>query len=505
MEKNITGKAKGKPEAHVAGYKKKVVDNLLRMLQEYPVVAAINMENLPAGKLGEMRASIRGKIHIAMTKKRLISIALHQASQSGQGAAAKSAALLLEHLKGMPALIFTKLNPFALFKLLKKSKSKAPAKAGQVAPYDLIAQKGPTPFAPGPIIGELAIIGVKSGVEGGKVVIKEDSLVAKAGETITQKKAEVLTRLGIEPMEVGLNITAVLEDGQIYSANVLDIDEKQFLENVMSAAREAFNLSCAAAFPLRENITVLLTKAFMDAKTLGIERSIIDEGIVEELLARAEGSAIFLQKTANIAVPEKEKTTDSVSQETAPQSAVPPVSAAAEPAAKESAANNSHAQKAADTKEPAEKGAKSGEQKSERRQEQKHDQKNEGQNKDKPREETRREASPREGRPKEIPLGQDIPITTETKVKELVDKAHQFSKGEIPNAEKLVEEAGRSIEEAGKSAANEALKVQEPKMPTAQEIFARRKAIEASELKQQEVKKVEQLTRDLLKKGTLRK
>jgi large subunit ribosomal protein L10 len=42
-----------------------------------------------------------------------------------------------------------------LYKILQKSKSSAPAKAGQTAPNDIYVKAGKTSFAPGPIIGEL--------------------------------------------------------------------------------------------------------------------------------------------------------------------------------------------------------------------------------------------------------------------------------------------------------------------------------------------------------------
>jgi len=65
----------------------------------------------------------------------------------------------------MPALLFTKENPFKLYNKLQKSKSSAPAKAGQTAPSEIVVPKGPTPFAPGPIIGELGALGIKTAVE----------------------------------------------------------------------------------------------------------------------------------------------------------------------------------------------------------------------------------------------------------------------------------------------------------------------------------------------------
>src|SRR3989344_5351981 len=122
---------------HIAEHKKKKVADIVRWISEYPVVAAIDMENLPAPQLQKMKAQLRGQIIIAMTKKRLIKVALEQAKENKKGIEQ-----LETYLKGMPALVFTKENPFKLSKLLKKSKSPAPAKAGQTAPSDIIVPKG---------------------------------------------------------------------------------------------------------------------------------------------------------------------------------------------------------------------------------------------------------------------------------------------------------------------------------------------------------------------------
>ena len=47
----------------------------------------------------------------------------------------------------------------------------APAKEGQLAPFDIVVPKGPTPFGPGPIIGELQKIGLPAAIEAGKIGI----------------------------------------------------------------------------------------------------------------------------------------------------------------------------------------------------------------------------------------------------------------------------------------------------------------------------------------------
>tara|TARA_Y100000310_G_scaffold323533_2_gene384053 strand:+ start:89954 stop:91219 length:1266 start_codon:yes stop_codon:yes gene_type:complete len=287
-------------QAHVAEYKKKIVGNLVNLISKNPIVGVVNMENLPAPQLQKMRAQLRGKFYITMTKRRLIKLAFEKSKSKTKGIEE-----LESHLGGMPALIFTKENPFKLSKTLQKSKSPAPAKAGQTAPRDIVVNKGATPFAPGPIIGELAVAGIKSGVEGGKVAIKEDTVVVKAGEKIKPKVAEILTRLGVEPMEVGLDLVAVLENGLIYKRDILSIDESEYINRLSNASRWAFNLANFVSYPTKETIKLLIGKAFNDAKSLGIAQEIFDKVIIDSLLGKAEQQMLSLKAEANIQVVEK--------------------------------------------------------------------------------------------------------------------------------------------------------------------------------------------------------
>ncbi len=287
--------SKQKHVAHVSDYKKEVVKELIRLISEFPIIGIVNMENLPAPSLQKMRAQLRGSFFITMTKKRLIKLAFEETKSKKKGIEE-----LEKFLGGMPALIFTKENPFKLSKTLQKSKSPAPAKGGQTAPRDIIVNKGATSFAPGPIIGELALAGIKSGVENGKVAIKEDSVVVRAGEKIKPKIAEILTRLGIQPMEVGLDLVAVYENGLIYGRDVLSVDEKEYKNRLANAARWAFNLAIEISYPSKDTIAVLIGKANNDAKALGIAQNILEKGIIESLLGKADAQMKSLKAEAKM-------------------------------------------------------------------------------------------------------------------------------------------------------------------------------------------------------------
>ncbi|MBI2134834.1 50S ribosomal protein L10 [Candidatus Woesearchaeota archaeon] len=288
--------------AHVSDFKKKTVNDIVKLSREYPIVGVVNMENLPGPQLQAMRAELRNKVELFMTKKTIMKVALEKIKPDRNGIEE-----LEKYFVGMPALIFTKESPFRLARILRKSKTPAPAKAGQTAPNDIIIPKGPTPFAPGPVISEFSSIGLKVGVESGKVAVKEDSVVAKKGEKITGKVADVLTRLGIKPMEVGLSMMVAYENGVIYQKEILDVDEQQYISSVNLAALQGFNLAFNITYVTKDNAKLLIGKAFTDAKALGLSQNIIDKEIINELLAKAERSMLSLKGTANIETVEKLK------------------------------------------------------------------------------------------------------------------------------------------------------------------------------------------------------
>ena len=281
--------------AKVPPKKDAAVKKFVKLFKTYPIVAALNMENLPARQLQIMRASLRDSCEMFMAKRRVMKIAFEQIKNDVKGIE-----LLVPHLKGMPALLFTSQNPFKLYKTLEKSKSSAPAKAGQTAPKDIVVKAGTTNFAPGPIIGELGQIGVKAGIENGKVSIKQDSVVVKEGGVINDKVAALLTRLGIEPMEIGINLLAALENGIIFTKDILNIDEQGYLNNIKFAAKSAFNLSFNIAYPTKNNIVLLIKKSFLDSNSLADSRKILTSENVKKEVAKANIEMESLKSKLNL-------------------------------------------------------------------------------------------------------------------------------------------------------------------------------------------------------------
>ncbi len=277
-------------QAHVAPYKKELVKRFSKMFVESPVIGIANMENMPSAQLQQLRRKLRGDVEILMTKKRLLTLALNDAAKQREGLGQ-----IAPYMKGMPAILFTKINPFKVFNKIKQSKSPAPAKPGQIAPQDIQVKAGPTPFQPGPIISELASLGFKTSVENGKIVIRTDHIMIKEGQVISETAASMLMRLDIKPMEIGLDVTAVFENGAVYDKKVLNIDQEQYVRDLSQAHSWALNLAIESAIPTENTTRVLIQKAFRDAKAMSIETSFLTSDNVSDVLARAQREAQILQ------------------------------------------------------------------------------------------------------------------------------------------------------------------------------------------------------------------
>lgn len=263
--------------------KPKFVSELTEKINDYSVIGVLNMHKMPARSLQSIRESIRSSTVIKMGKKKLISKALNGSKKNVKN--------LEDKLAGEPALLLTNENPFRVFRMLKENRTPAAAKAGDIAGKDITIPKGSTNLPPGPSISTLQKIGLKTSVQAGKIAVMADKVVCKTGEKITQDLADVLSLLKIEPMEVGLELAYVWEDGTIYGRDVLDVSVEDYIKDLTRCVIYGVNLSVNTGYPTKLTMPIMLQKAFIETKALAIERDIIEKEFIEDILKKAERAA----------------------------------------------------------------------------------------------------------------------------------------------------------------------------------------------------------------------
>ncbi|MTK64094.1 MAG: 50S ribosomal protein L10 [Methanobacterium sp.] len=265
---------------HVAEWKKDEVANLKELINSYEVVGMANLADIPAPQLQQMRRTLKDSATLKMSRKTLMSLALNDSEKA-------QIETLEDYMEGQPALIFTNMNPFKLYKILESSKTPAPAKAGSIAPEDIIVPKGDTAFKPGPVLGELQKAGIPAKIEKGKIVITNDKVIVEAGEVIPRDVASILTRLEIFPLEVGIDLRAAYEAETIYTSDLLTVDEEKTLADVQKAFTQALNLSVEAVIFNKESTPLIIQKAVSQSLNLALNAEILNEKTRDVLLAKA--------------------------------------------------------------------------------------------------------------------------------------------------------------------------------------------------------------------------
>ncbi len=263
------------------------VAKLTSSIDQYEVIALASLHKVRASQLQELTKRFRSDILFKTAKNVLVKRALDRSVK-------RNIQDLSKHMVGSNLLLLTNMNPFALSILLDKNKIKATAKAGDIAPTDITIPAGNTGLPPGPAISELHDAGVRTRIESGSVWVMRDTVVAKKGEAIPPRVASVLSKLGVKPLEVGLQLVAAYDDGLVFTADQLSLDLAATTRQLEDAHQRAINLSVNTSYPTVETIGLLLQRAHREARALAINAAYMTPAVAAEVVAKAYSHMISL-------------------------------------------------------------------------------------------------------------------------------------------------------------------------------------------------------------------
>ena len=288
--------SRSQKEEKVAEFKKKIED--------YPVVGILDMQSLPSRQLQQMKKEMKAFADIKMSRKTLMDIAIDQASK-------EDIEQLEENEATQPAFIFSNKDPFQLYSLIKKNKTSAAAQGGEISPSDIEVPEGDTGIGPGPMLGKLQQTGSQVQVDDGTIHVMEGATMIEKGDTITADDAEILNQLGIEPLEIGLDLDIAFSDGEVFTAEELDIDTEEYRTDVEAAASRAFNLAVNAGIVNERTAGTIVGEAAQKARNLSISEGIPTDETIEEILAHASSNAEGLNSQVDLDSVDLEESEDS--------------------------------------------------------------------------------------------------------------------------------------------------------------------------------------------------
>jgi large subunit ribosomal protein L10 len=277
------------PSEQVLEEKTGEVEEIKELLKEYKSIGIASLQKVRAAQLQQLKKNL-DKVYIRVLKNTLTRIAIENMGET-------ELKKLEQYLEGSNVFLFTNLNPFKLALLLEKGKVKTTAKSGDTAAFDVVIPAGNTGQPPGPIISQLNAVGLPTRIESGSVWVSKDTLVVRKGETINERLAAVLSKLGIKAVEAGLSMTAVFDEGLIIIGDQLKLDIKGTQNSIEQTHAEAFALSLNIAYPTTENITTLLQTAHQKAIALSLNAAMPTKETITDLLRKAHTEMLSLNNT----------------------------------------------------------------------------------------------------------------------------------------------------------------------------------------------------------------
>ncbi|MDD3160090.1 MAG: 50S ribosomal protein L10 [Candidatus ainarchaeum sp.] len=268
--------------SHDRKWKEAKKDLIVKLAKEYPVIAVTPLKELPANIISSLRKKLAPEAVIVVAKTRVVALALKESGID----TSKLDHLVTESI----AVIFSKKNPFELFSFIKANKGSAFAKAGDIATSDILVQAGDTGLPPGPALSTLKAAGLKVQVKGASIAILSDKVVTPKGDKVTQEVADVLSKLNLKPIKVGMKVNGVLDkkENEFFSAEILDVDEEELFNKFVLAYQEALNLSVNAEIYNDASTELIVIKAEREAKA--VQEATASQTSTDSLEAKTEES-----------------------------------------------------------------------------------------------------------------------------------------------------------------------------------------------------------------------
>jgi len=286
----------------VAKWKIEYVQNLKEKLSNSLIFGISNVMDIPASSLQQIRKSLREKgFDLKVVRKKLLIKALEDLAKKDRNYE-KIVDILEKNNRITMMLLIPKeyVNPFIINKILEENKSYREARPGDILDEDIVVRAGPTNFQAGPMLSEFKKFNIKTKVEGGKIIIAEDAVIAKKGDTVNRELADFLKKLNIVPIPVKVKLLLVYDKKTLYTEDVLSVPLEKYLEDLKIAFKKAFAVSIHVGYPTKENIRILVRKSVENAYKLSMKTNIPTKYTIRDLVKRAIRVGTYIKDKLNI-------------------------------------------------------------------------------------------------------------------------------------------------------------------------------------------------------------
>lgn len=237
---------------------------LKHLFDEYPKCFVVCVDNVGSNQMQQIRIGMRGKAEVLMGKNTMMRKALR-----GHLDANPALEKLLPHLKGNVGFVFTKEDLIETRELILLNRKRAPAKAGALAPLDVMVPAMNTGLGPEKT-SFFQALSIPTKIARGTIEILNEVHLIHEGDRVGASEATLLNMLNISPFTYGLVITQVYDSGTCFSPSVLDITDDDIRARLLEGIRNVACVSLAIGYPTVASVPHSIINGFKNLLAVSV-------------------------------------------------------------------------------------------------------------------------------------------------------------------------------------------------------------------------------------------
>jgi len=238
---------------------------VVKYLDEYSKCFLVNADNVGSKQMQMIRAALREDTAILFGKNTMMRKAIRGHLENNP-----QLEKLLPHLKGNVGFVFTKGDLNEIRKKLLAHKVAAPAKAGAIAPVDVVIPAQNTGMGPEKT-SFFQALSIPTKISRGTVEILSSVNLIHIGDKVGASEASLLNMLKISPFSYGLVIEQVYDSGTVYSPSVLDITPDDVRAAFMQGVSNIAAISLEIGYPTVCSAPHSIINGFKDLLAIAVE------------------------------------------------------------------------------------------------------------------------------------------------------------------------------------------------------------------------------------------
>jgi len=247
-------------------------------MNDYNRILILNADHVGSFQFQQIRIALRGVGIVLMGKNTLMRKIVAAYLEENPGHPYEQ---LLPLLRGNVCLIFSNKELSEVRQVVEDNRVPAAAKAGVIAECNVIVPPGPTGCDPGQTAWFQAL-NVPTKISRGQIEIVSELKLVLKGDKVGGSEAALLQKLNLKPFTYGLVLLSVYDNGDVFSAAVLDITDDDLKNKFSTSCRRAAAIGLELGLPTLCSLPHSVGNAIRRALAISAETGYTFDGPVFE-------------------------------------------------------------------------------------------------------------------------------------------------------------------------------------------------------------------------------